>query len=67
MFPIKRQDKLKKYMEENKYYEKALPLIRKFSRSYDAYYKKLLRANEEYLKNKLDEEETRNPGPEDNF
>lgn len=61
------QDKLKKFMKENKYYERALPLVRKFSRSYDAYYKKLIRANEEYLKNKLDEEKTRNPGPENNF
>lgn len=61
------QDKLKKYMKENKYYERGLPLIRKFSRSYDDYYKKLIRANEEYLKNKLDEEKTRNPGPENNF
>ena len=44
------QDKLKKFMQENNYYEKAIPLIRKFSKSYDAYYEKLLKANEEYLK-----------------
>lgn len=44
------QDKLKKFMQENNYYEKAIPLIRKFSKSCDAYYEKLLKANEEYLK-----------------
>lgn len=44
------QDKLKKFMQENNYYEKAIPLIRKFSKSYNAYYEKLLKANEEYLK-----------------
>lgn len=44
------QDKLKKFMQENNYYEKAITLIRKFSKSYDAYYEKLLKANEEYLK-----------------
>lgn len=44
------QDKLKKFMQENNYYEKAIPLIRKFSKSYDVYYEKLLIANEEYLK-----------------
>ena len=44
------KDKLKKFMQENNYYEKAIPLIRKFSKSYDAYYEKLLKANEEYLK-----------------
>ena len=44
------QDKLKKFMQENNYYGKAIPLIRKFSKSYDAYYEKLLKANEEYLK-----------------
>ena len=44
------QDKFKKFMQENNYYEKAIPLIRKFSKSYDRYYKKLLKANEEYLK-----------------
>ncbi len=44
------EDKLKKFMQENNYYEKAIPLIRKFSKSYNAYYEKLLKANEEYLK-----------------
>lgn len=43
------QDKLKKFMEDNKYYEIAIPLIRKFSKSYNEYYEKLLRANEIYL------------------
>ncbi|MDY4196401.1 MAG: MerR family transcriptional regulator [Peptoniphilaceae bacterium] len=43
------QDKLKKFMEDNKYYEIAIPLIRKFSNSYNEYYEKLLKANEIYL------------------
>lgn len=46
------QDKLKNFMKENQYYEIAIPLIRKFSKSYDNYYKKLLKANEKYLNNK---------------
>ena len=46
------QDKLKNFMKENQYYEIAIPLIRKFSKSYDDYYKKLLRANGQYLNNK---------------
>ncbi|MCQ9209115.1 MerR family transcriptional regulator [Granulicatella seriolae] len=44
------QEKLQTFMMENKYYEIAIPLIRKFSKSYDEYYKKLLDANEQYLK-----------------
>ena len=43
------QDKLQKFMKDNKYYEIAIPLIRNFSKSYDEYYEKLLRANEIYL------------------
>ena len=43
------QDKLQNFMKDNKYYEIAIPLIRKFSKSYDGYYEKLLRANEIYL------------------
>lgn len=46
------QDKLKNFMKKNQYHEIAIPLIRKFSKSYDNYYKKLLKANEQYLKNK---------------
>ena len=46
------QDKVKNFMKENQYYEIAIPLIRKFSKSYDNYYKKLLKANEKYLNNK---------------
>lgn len=46
------QDNLQKFMKENQYYEIAIPLIRKFSKSYDNYYKKLLKANEQYLNNK---------------
>lgn len=41
-------DKLKSYMVENNYYETAIPLIRKFSKSYDDYYKKLLEADKTY-------------------
>lgn len=46
------QEKLKDYMMTHNYYEIAIPLIRKFSKSYDAYYEKLLAANENYLKKK---------------
>lgn len=46
------RDKLKNFMKENQYYEIAIPLIRKFSKGYDNYYKKLLKANELYLCNK---------------
>lgn len=46
------QEKLKNFMKENQYYEIGIPLIRKFSKSYDNYYKKLLKANEQYLNNK---------------
>ncbi|MCI5643499.1 MAG: MerR family transcriptional regulator, partial [Peptoniphilus sp.] len=35
------KDRLQKYMIDNRYYEIAIPLIRKFSKSYDEYYKKL--------------------------
>ena len=43
-------DKHKKYMEDNNYYEIAIPLIRQFSKTYDDYYKKLLEADDEYMK-----------------
>lgn len=43
------QNKLKKYMQDNKYYEIAIPLIRKISRSYDEYYQNLLVANNRYI------------------
>lgn len=42
-------DKLRAYMVENNYYELVIPLISKISPSYDAYYKKLLEANEKFL------------------
>ena len=45
----KLQDKLTKYMTDNNYYEVAIPLIRKFSPSYNEYYRKLIKANEDYL------------------
>ena len=44
------QDKLQSYMLNNKYYEIAIPLIRKFSKSYNEYYKKLLLANDKYIR-----------------
>lgn len=44
------QDKLQKYMQENNYYDIAIPLIRKFSKRYDDYYVKLTSANEKYMK-----------------
>lgn len=43
-------DSLKDYMQKIKYYEIAIPLIRKFSKSYDEYYIKLLETNEKLLK-----------------
>ena len=46
------QEKLQNFIRKNQYYETAIPLIRKFSKSYDEYYKKLLKANEQYLNNK---------------
>lgn len=46
------QDKMKIFLKENEYYEIAIPLIRKFSKSYDDYYKKLLKANEQYINSK---------------
>lgn len=45
-------DKIRDYMAENNYYQVAIPLIRKISPSYDAYYKKLLEANEKFLSEK---------------
>lgn len=42
-------DKLLNFMKINKYYETAIPLIRKFSKSYNEYYEKLLKANDIYI------------------
>lgn len=42
-------DKLLNFMKINKYYETAIPLIRKFSKSYNEYYEKLLKANDVYI------------------
>lgn len=44
------QNKLQSYMLNNKYYEIAIPLIRKFSKSYNEYYQKLLLANDKYIR-----------------
>lgn len=43
------EDRFKKYMIDNRYYDIAIPLIRKFSKSYNEYYEELLMANEKYL------------------
>ncbi|MBF6978551.1 MerR family transcriptional regulator [Aerococcaceae bacterium zg-BR22] len=42
------QEKLLTYVQQNNYYERAIPLIRQFSQPYDDYYKKLLQADEQY-------------------
>lgn len=39
------KEKLDEYMKENRYYEVAIPLLRKLSKSYDAYYEKMLEAD----------------------
>lgn len=49
---IKIQEKLREYMEKTGYYEVGIPLIRKFSSSYDDYYKKLLKANNKFIDKK---------------
>lgn len=49
---VKIQEKLKEYMENTGYYEVGIPLIRKFSSSYDDYYKKLLKANDKFIDKK---------------
>ncbi|MDO5714547.1 MAG: MerR family transcriptional regulator [Tissierellia bacterium] len=41
--------KIRKYMEENNYYEKAIPYILIFSPSYKEYYEKLLEANQKFI------------------
>ena len=43
-------DKLRAYMVENNYYDLVIPLIRKISPAYDDYYKKLMEANEKFLR-----------------
>lgn len=43
------QDKIKSFMLENKYYETAIPLIRRFSPKYNNYYNKLIIANEKFI------------------
>lgn len=43
------QNKVQKFMKDNKYYEIAIPLIRTFSKSYNEYYENLLKVNEVYL------------------
>ena len=43
------QEKLRKYMIDNNYYEVAIPLKRKFSKSYNMYYEKMIKANERFM------------------
>lgn len=43
------QEKLRKYMIDNNYYQAAIPLIRKFSKSYNMYYEKMIKANERFM------------------
>lgn len=43
------QEKLRKYMIDNNYYQVAIPLIRKFSKSYNVYYEKMIKANERFM------------------
>lgn len=43
------KNKFYEFMKDNHYYEVAIPLIRKFSKSYDEYYEKLLEANDKYM------------------
>lgn len=43
------QEKLRKYMIDNNYYQVAIPLIRKFSKSYNMYYEKMIKANERFI------------------
>lgn len=43
------KNKFYEFMKDNHYYEVAIPLIRKFSKSYDEYYVKLLEASDKYV------------------
>ncbi len=36
-------------MIDNNYYQVAIPLIRKFSKSYNMYYEKMIKANERFM------------------
>lgn len=55
---IKRvRDKLTSFLLDHQYYEIAIPLIWRFSRSYDEYYNKLLNANQVYLEQSAKENE----------
>ncbi|MGF3141394.1 hypothetical protein ACQV2S_01855 [Facklamia sp. P13064] len=48
--PIYRiQEKMKKHMQDSGYYEKAIPLMRKFSPAYNDYYEELLAANQKLI------------------
>lgn len=46
-------EKLKQYLIDNNYYEIAIPLIRKFSSSYDDYYKKILEIDKKFPNKKI--------------
>ncbi len=46
---VRLQERMKEHMEASGYYEIALPLMRQFSPSYDAYYQQLLVADQKFL------------------
>lgn len=48
------KERLSEYMKENRYYEVAIPLMRKFSESYDRYYQKMMEADEK-LRERMEE------------
>lgn len=47
------KNKFYEFMKDNHYYEVAIPLIRKFSRSYDEYYARLLEVSDKYRERKV--------------
>ncbi|MGX7107972.1 MerR family transcriptional regulator [Facklamia miroungae] len=49
------QEKFVNFLQDNNYYEHAIPLLRSFSQSYDNYYKKLIQANKKFLEMNLDQ------------
>jgi hypothetical protein len=41
---------LKKFLQESGYYDVVIPLLRRISPSYDAYYRQLIQSNEYFIK-----------------
>ena len=52
---IQLYEKIKVYLQESGYYEVAIPLIRKMSPDYDAYYRQLMSVNEKYMSSSTSE------------